>query len=303
MYAETNLSRLEIYQSLWAMDAGRGSHPAVSDEEAFAMVRDAGYAGMAINLGAADIDTAYKTLPSFRQYELGCVINAFPASMEDMLPVLKMAREFNAVAVNVIAQVIPSSVDEASLMVQDWIEEAEKEEVLIEFETHRNSITNDLNYTTQLLDAVPDMRLSVDLSHYVVDRELSLPPVEEEQEMINTILRRADAFQGRVASAQQIQLQLEFPQHQQWVVQFLDWWETGFRHWRKRASDKDTLIFQTELAPPEYAMTDAEGMEMSDRWQESLIMKGWVEDIWTRLVKEEAEQTVQRKETAGESVG
>jgi len=44
--------------------------------------------------------------------------------MEDVLPVLEMAREFNAVVVNIIAQVIPSSVEEASLMVQDWMEEA-----------------------------------------------------------------------------------------------------------------------------------------------------------------------------------
>jgi hypothetical protein len=283
------------------MDPGRGSHPAVTHEQAFELVRDAGYDGIAINLGAADTETAYKTLPFFKQFELGCVINAFPASMEDMLPVLEMAREFNAVAVNVIAQVIPSSVDEASLMVQDWIEEAEKEEVIIEFETHRNSVTNDLNYTIQLLDAVPDMRLAVDLSHYVVDREFSLPMGTEEAQMVDTVLRRADAFQGRVASAQQIQLQLEFPQHQRWVVQFLDWWEAGFRHWRRRSSETDTLIFQTELAPPEYAMTDAQGMEMSNRWEESLIMKGWVEEIWARLVKEEAEQAVQRRETAVES--
>lgn len=259
------------------------------------MVREAGYDGIAINLGAADLDTAYKTLPLFEQHGLGCVINAFPASMEDMLPVLEMAKEFNALSVNIIAQVIPSSVDEASLMVQDWMEEAEKEGVTIEFETHRNSVTNDLSYTTQLLDAVPDMRLSVDLSHYVVEREFALPVSGEDQQMVEKILQRADAFQGRVASAQQIQLQLEFPQHQQWVVQFLDWWEAGFRHWRKRAADNDTLIFQTELAPPEYAMTGPDGMEMSDRWQESLIMKGWVEDIWARLIKEEAEQLVQPK--------
>ena len=289
------MPRLDLYQSLWAMDAGRGSHAAVTTEEAFAMVRDAGYAGMAINLAAADTETAYKTLPLFQQYELGCVINAFPASMEDMLPVLKMAGEFDAVAVNIIAQVIPSSVDEASLMVQDWMEEADKEGITIEFETHRNSVTNDLNYTIQLLDAVPDMRLAVDLSHYVVEREFALPISKEEQEMVAKILQRADAFQGRVASAQQIQLQLEFPQHQQWVVQFLDWWEAGFKVWRKRSNENDTLIFQTELAPPEYAMTGPDGMEMSDRWQESLIMKSWVEDIWARLIKEEVEQTVQLK--------
>ena len=126
----------------------------------------------------------------------------------------------------------------------------------------------------------------------MVDREFSLPLRKEEQELIDKILRRANAFQGRVASAQQIQLQLEFPQHQMWVVQFLDWWEAGFRYWRKRAGNDDSLIFQTELAPPEYAMTGPDGMEMSDRWQESLIMKSWIEDIWTRLENEIVEQAV-----------
>jgi len=284
--------RLDVYQSLWAMDPGRGSHDAHSTEEQFALVKNAGFAGMAINLGAADRKTAYKTMPLFRQYELGCVINAFPASMEDVLPVLEMAREFNAVVVNIIAQVIPSSVEEASLMVQDWMEEAEKEDVNIEFETHRNSVTNDLGYTALLLEAVPDMKLGVDLSHYVVDREFELPLHKDEARLIDKILRRADAFQGRVSSAQQIQLQLEFPQHQKWVVQFLDWWEAGFRYWRKRSSADDTLIFQTELAPPEYAMTGSDGMELSNRWEESIIMKGWVEDLWKRLDKEDIDATV-----------
>lgn len=286
------MPRLDVYQSLWAMDPGRGSHEAGTTEDYFAMVKSAGFAGMAIDLAASDRESAYKTMPLFRQYELGCVINAFPASMDDVLPVLEMAREFNAVVVNIIAQVIPSSVEEASLMVQDWMEEAEKENVNIEFETHRNSVTNDLGYTAQLLEAVPDMKLGVDLSHYVVDREFELPLRADEAELIDKILRRADAFQGRVSSAQQIQLQLEFPQHQRWIVQFLDWWETGFRYWRKRSNADATLIFQTELAPPEYAMTGSDGMEMSNRWEESIIMKGWVEDLWKRLEKEEIDATV-----------
>lgn len=290
------MPKLDVYQSLWAMDPGRGSHDTASTEEYFALVKNAGFAGMGIDLAASDRETAYKTMPLFKQYELGCVINAFPTSMEDVLPVLEMAREFNAVVVNIIAQVIPSSIEEATLMVQDWMEEAEKENVNIEFETHRYSVTNDLGYTTKLLEAVPDMKLGVDLSHYVVDREISLPLRDEEAELIDKILLRADAFQGRVSSAQQIQLQLEFPQHQKWVVQFLDWWEAGFRHWRKRASSNDRLIFQTELAPPDYAMTGPDGMEMSNRWEEALIMKGWVEDLWKRLEQEEIEATVKKDE-------
>jgi len=243
--------KLDVYQSLWAMDPGRGSHDGGSTEEYFALIKNAGFAGAAIDLAASDRETAYKTMPLFRQYELGCVINAFPASMDDVLPVLEMAREFNAVVVNIIAQVIPSGVEEASLMVQDWMEEAEKENINIEFETHRNSVTNDLGYTVRLLESVPHMKLGVDLSHYVVDREFELPLKEEEAQLIDKILRRADAFE---------------------------------------ASDK--LIFQTELAPPEYAMTGPDGMEMSNRWEESLIMKGWVEDLWKRLDKEEIDAAV-----------
>jgi len=149
----------------------------------------------------SDRDTAYKTMPLFRQYELGCVINAFPASMDDVQPVLEMAREFNAVVVNIIAQVIPSGVEEASLMVQDWMEEAEKEEVNIEFETHRNSVTNDLGYTARLLEAVPDMKLGVDLSHYVVDREFELPLRDEEAELIDRTTRIPTAPEmGRAVS-------------------------------------------------------------------------------------------------------
>ena len=293
------MPRLDVFQSLRAMDPGRGSHDAASLEEQFAMVKNAGFAGIAIDLAAADRESAYKTMPLFRQYELGCVINALPASMDDALPVLEMACEFNAVVVNIIAQVIPSSVEEASLMVQDWMEEADKAGVSIEFETHRNSVTNDLGYTTQLLEAVPDMKLGVDLSHYVVDREFELPLSDEESQLVDKILRRADAFQGRISSAQQIQLQLEFPQHQKWVVQFLDWWEAGFRYWRKRSAATDTLIFQTELAPPEYAMTGPDGMEMSNRWEEAIIMKGWVEDLWKRLENEEIEATVTKDKEPG----
>jgi len=34
-------------------------------------------------------------------------------------------------------------------------------------------------------------------------------------------------------------------------------------------------------------MTDGSGLELSDRWQESLQIKGWVEDIWADLAAEE----------------
>lgn len=76
---------------------------------------------------------------------------------------------------------------------------------------------------------------------------------------------------------------IEFAQHQKWVEIFKDWWKVGMDLWRKRAGQDETLIFLCELGPPDYAITGADGYELSDRWQEALIIKKWAEEIWTAL--------------------
>jgi len=149
------------------------------------------------------------------------------------------------------------------------------------FETHRDCTLNDLHYTLRLIDAVPEMRLCADLSHYVIDREMRLPLSERDRRQMRTILARSDCFQGRIASREQIQVQIGFPQHQAWVEQFKAWWREGMAMWRARNGQEATLIFLCELGPPPYAITDAEGRELSDRWQEALIIRGWVADIWS----------------------
>ena len=105
--------------------------------------------------------------------------------------------------------------------------------------------------------------------------------------LISRILARADSFQGRVASRQQIQLQLDFPQHRKWVDLFRGWWREGLAGWRAR-HEAGTCVFLCELGPPEYAITDARGEEMSDRWAEALQIKSWVEAIWAELEAETA---------------
>ena len=95
------------------------------------------------------------------------------------------------------------------------------------------------------------------------------------------ILERSDCFQGRIANREQVQVQIDFPQHQDWVRQFRDWWKDGINMWRHRNDENATLIFLCELGPPPYAMTDANQAELSDRWQEALTIRSWVEEIWS----------------------
>jgi hypothetical protein len=80
-------------------------------------------------------------------------------------------------------------------------------------------------------------------------------------------------FHGRVASREQIQIQISFPTHKDWVDLFMGWWAYGFRSWRRRAPEDATLTFLCELGPREYAMTDRDGYELSDRWLEAQMLR------------------------------
>ena len=271
--------RLKVYTSLWAMMPHDTSGVILSYEEICEKVDAAGYDGMALDLGAGDIAQAREVEPIMARHGLTPLMVAFPKTMESLREVLVMSKDFGAPFVDIIGQVMPISVDGMIPVIRRWMDMADDVGIPVQFETHRNCITNDLFTTLSLLDAIPEMRLCADLSHYVVDREFKLPLQHHEQMMISRILDRADSFQGRVASRQQIQLQLDFPQHQKWVHLFQSWWREGFRRWLDQHQDGD-CVFLCELGPPEYAMTDGNGVEMSDRWQEALTIKSWVEEIW-----------------------
>ena len=270
---------LRVFQSLWAMQ------PYADMGDAFDRVKDAGFEGMAIDLGASDVATAMTTLPHFERTGLTPLIVAFPKTVASLRETLVMARDFGAPFVVVIGQVFPLTVEGSIPIIRRWMEMADEEGVPIQFETHRNCITNDLFTMLNLMDAIPDMPVCADLSHYVVDREFWYPLSAFDRGLISRVLTRASSFQGRVASRQQIQLPLAFPQHRKWVDLFEEWWEEGFRNWHRRHPG-DAPVFLCELGPPEYAMTGADGAELSDRWAEALMLRDTAREIWDRVARE-----------------
>jgi hypothetical protein len=134
------------------------------------------------------------------------------------------------------------------------------------------------------------MKLTADLSHFLVGREFAYPVKEDEHAKIRRILQRSWGFHGRVATREQVQVQISFPHQQLWLELFLGWWEEGFRIARARELPDDaTLTFTPELGPPEwYAMTGPDGREMSDRWEEALMLGRLVRERWARLEVEVA---------------
>lgn len=274
------MQKLDIYQSLWAMELRRPGIAERPMEENFSMAKAAGYHGLCIDPAVDEIDEMLKLKPLFERFDLKCMVNAFPHSVEELKPLLEMAGEMNAELVNVIGGVMPLTVDEGVTVVERWMRDAQQADMTLLFETHRDCTLNDLYYALQLIEKVPDMRLCADLSHYVIDREMPLPLSERDRKFMQRILNRSDCFQGRISNREQIQIQIDFPQHQAWVEQFKTWWRDGISAWRQRNGADETLNFLCELGPPPYAITDANGAELSDRWQEALTIRGWLEEIW-----------------------
>ena len=277
------MQTLEIFQSLWAMELRQPGIPERPMEESFAMVAEAGYDGLCIDPAVHEIDDFRKLKPLYRAYGLKCMVNAFPATVDEFPPLLELANELEASLVNVIGQVMPLTVGDCVPVIRRWMRDAEQAGLPVLFETHRDCTLNDLYYALQLIEVIPEMRLCADLSHYVIDREMRLPLNDTDQDYMRRILERSDCFQGRVANREQIQVQIDFPQHQEWVEQFKSWWAEGIGMWRRRNDHQATLIFLCELGPPPYAMTDSGQAELSDRWQEALVIKSWIEEMWSGL--------------------
>jgi hypothetical protein len=273
---------LRVYQSLWATEQRRPGAPELPVAERFDAVKEAGYDGLALDLGALDLAAARSCVREYVRTGLSGLLTAFPTSIEALRPALHLAKDIGAPFVIVVGQVMPLAVHDMIALVQQWLRVAAEESMPIQFETHRNCITNDLFTTLQVLQAVPEMRLSADLSHYVVDREMMQPITAQMQNYVVRVLERSDSFQGRIATRNQIQVPIAFPQHRDWLETFLDWWREGFRLWRMRASAQD-LVFLCELGPPNYAITDAHGDELSDRWQEALELKRLARALWTEV--------------------
>jgi hypothetical protein len=268
-----------VYQSMWAMERRRPDGQEWSLDGKLAMIRDAGFDGAGVRFA----DRAFvKPVTDFlRAHGMSWQAQGYPQTVDDLKPILDHVLEFGADHLNIQPDVRPYTLAQCFPLIDGWRRLAADAGVSMQIETHRNRMTTDLFFTLHLLDHYPDLRLTGDLSHYVVGREFWYPLTDEDQALMHRIIDNCWGFHGRVASREQIQLQLGFPQHQGWVKVFMDWWERGFRQWKAKAGADETLTFLCELGPPEYAMTGADGFELSDRWQEAIQLKDKVRTLWT----------------------
>jgi hypothetical protein len=276
--------QFRVLQSLWAMERRRPDGAEWPLDEQLRMIRDAGYDGVGVRF----VDPLYARSVTRFMRDNGLIWQAqcYPKTVDDLRPVLDLVRELGADHVNLQPDVRPLRIADCVPLLEGWRRLADQAGVAVNVETHRDRMTTDLHFTLRLLACFPDLRLTADLSHYVVGREFAWPVDETNHGHIRRLLDNTWALHGRVASREQVQVQIGFPQHQGWVSLFMGWWEYGIRSWRQRAGPDAVLTFLCELGPPSYAITGGDGYELTERWDEALVMKDMVRGLWDRIVAE-----------------
>lgn len=270
-----------IYQSIWAMEELPWREPRKwSLEEQIDRIAAAGFEGIALDDDHPRLADAVRLAG---ELGLAWCASVFPSSIDELAQSLETVLPLAPSYVNLQPDFRPATVPEAVPMFLEWLRLAAGAGCPVRVETHRDRATTDLMFTLQLLDALPQMQLTADLSHFLVGREFPWPVRAEDHALIERVLDRSSAFHGRVASREQVQISIGFPQNAQWLDLFLGWWDEGFRRWRSRAQPGETLIFTVELGPPWYAITGADGEELCDRWQEATALKDLVDERWTRI--------------------
>ena len=274
------MQNLLIFQSLWSMERRSARHPELSLEENIDKIAAAGFDGISAHW--SDRNVVSRIAGLLKQHGLQAEGQCFPKTIDDLKPVLEIAAEYDVHHICLQPDVRPRRLEDCIPLLEGWQRLAEEAGIDVWIETHRDRMTTDLFFTLDLLDRLPDLRLLGDISHFLVGREFAWPVSDENHALIHRILDSSWAFHGRVASREQVQIEISFPHHRPWVDLFLGWWEYGFKSWRKRADKDATLAFTCELGPKPYAITGRDGEDTTDRWEESLLMKQEIRDLWAR---------------------
>lgn len=280
--------RMELHQSWWAMRGVGDESGEWSLQRKFEKIAEAGFDGIMGRLPADDdeADTWRKLLDEYR-FSFG--IEAFPAERADFAAFMERAKAFGVSYVN--AQVVDSFIvgQEAVDRLHGLIEEASLWGIPFFVETHRGRITQDLLRTVGYVKELPNMRLTIDLSHYVLAGEM-IQRSEKAEPYFDRLLERTSCIHGRISNGEQIQVDIGPEGQHPMAAVFADWWRKGMSHWLGEAKPGDVLPFVCELGPVQYAITKIPYTvppqdELSNRWEQNMVLKRLATEAWSLALK------------------
>jgi len=213
------MQKLIVMQSLWAMERRQPDGMERPLEKNVEMIIEAGYGGVSTDW--RDRERSKRIAAMLKPHGMVAEGQCFPKTVDELKPVLEIATETGLHHLDIQPDVRPRSIAECVPLIEGWLRLAEQVDFPVYIETHRDRMTTDLFFVLDLLDRFPDLPLLADLSHFLVGREFADPVDEVNHGYIHRVLDNSWALHGRVASREQVQVEVSFPHHRKWLDLFL----------------------------------------------------------------------------------
>lgn len=278
----SNAPRLQIGHSLWSLDRLPFNAPVEwTLEEKIERARNAGFAHL--ECWIANDQSGRHIADSVEKSALQLVCCHRPMSVDDTLEAVETAVKFGSRYVMCQPATAFHALAEVAQIVRAGANRAAESGLPYFVETHRNNFSETIPQTLQLIEAVPDINITADFSHFVVVGEFYGWATEGAIERMRPIIERVAHVHGRISNGEQVQVDVgdgEDLGEGTPAGLFFELWRECFSAWKKRAQPGDVLPFTSELGPPRYAITTPQGLEISDRWEQSLVMKTLAQKAW-----------------------
>jgi len=269
--------RLRVQHSLWSLiKLPMNAEKEWTFDEKFERVKAAGFEAVECWLGP---ENEAEVVGALTRHGLRLVLGHHPHTLDDVKRVVEQAVRLGADYV--FAQPLHAYVPirEAAAFCRDARKIANDAGLCLFVETHRNNIPETLNQALELIEQLPEIVLTGDLSHFVLVGEFYGWKDEGALERMAPVLERLSHLHGRISNGEQVQVDVGDGTGDT-AQFFVRLWTYAMRHWLKDAKPGDIFPFARELGPPRYAITLPDGREFSDRWEQSLVMKKLAEQAW-----------------------
>jgi sugar phosphate isomerase/epimerase len=191
------------------MERRRADQPEWPLQTQLKMIRDAGFDGAGVRF--IDPTFAEEVTSFLRAHGMIWQAQCYPTGVDDLKPVLELVARLGADHVNLQPDVRPYRIEDCIPLLEGWRRLADDAGVAMHVETHRDRMTTDLFFTLQLLDRFPDLRLTADVSHYLVGREFAWPVDEINHGLIHRILDNSWGITGGSPAASRCRSRWAFP--------------------------------------------------------------------------------------------
>lgn len=269
--------RLRVGHTLWGLSGlPMNSATEWTLDEKFSRVKHAGFSHVECWVTPESAPEIKSTL---ERHNLLMALGHRPNTVSETRKVVELAANCGAEFVLCQPATAYHSLSEVAEIVRAGASEAADKGLHYFVETHRNNFTETIPQTLALIDAVPEILITADFSHFVVVGEFYGWDGEGALERMQPIIDRVAHVHGRISNGEQIQVDVADGSTDP-ARFFVRLWAACFQAWRKRAHPGDILPFSAELGPPRYAITLPDGREFSDRWEQSLVLKKLAEEAW-----------------------